>query len=72
MQKVVRFINCTSYDFVDKDGKRVTGISCKCFDEDSKSIIKVKTSHLLDKNFGDEVLVNVLFNGRFVNYEIAE
>lgn len=71
MQMKVKFICCSSYDFVDKDGKRVTGISCKCFDEKNNSIIKVKSNRLLDNKFGDEIVVNIVPNGRYINYQIA-
>lgn len=67
MQMKVRFICCSSYDF---DGNK--GISCKCFDENKKKIIKVSTNHLLDYDFGDEVIVDVIPNGNYLNYQIAE
>lgn len=72
MQMTVKFICCTSYDFKDGDGNRVVGISCKCFDEENNAIIKVKTSHLLPNKFGDDVVVNIIPNGRYINYQIAE
>lgn len=72
MQKTVRFICCSGYDFKDKAGNRVVGISCKCFDEETKTIIKVKTNHLLDCEFGEEIVVNIVPNGRYINYQIAE
>lgn len=71
MQMIVKFICCTSYDFVDADGKRVVGVSCKCFDENNNCIIKVKTDKMLDYHFGDDVLVDIIPNGRYLNYQVA-
>lgn len=72
MQITVKFICCSPYDFKDSDGNRVSGISCKCFDEESKSIIKVKTDKMLANKFGDDILVDVVPNGRYINYHVAE
>lgn len=72
MQLIVKFICCSEYDFNDLDGNRVSGISCKCFDEQSKSIIKVKTDKMLVNKFGDDILVDVVPNGRYINYHVAE
>lgn len=73
MQMIVKFICCSAYDFIDPNtGERVQGVSCKCFDTDNKSIIKVKTDKMVDYEFGDDVLVNVVPNGRYINYQIAE
>ena len=71
MQMILKFILCSPYDFTDEHGKRVCGYSCKCFDENSNSIIKVKTDRMLDYHFGDDVLVDVVPNGRYINYHIA-
>lgn len=71
MQLTAKFINCEPYDFKDSNGNRVQGISCKCFDVVSNKIIKVKTEKMLPYNFGDDVTVDVVFNGRYVNYQIA-
>lgn len=67
MQMHVKFICCYSYDF-----EGMKGIACKCFDTDKKKIIKVKTKHLLDYEFGDDVLVNVVPNGNYLEYQISE
>lgn len=72
MQTKLRFICCSTYDFAGEDGSRVKGISCKCFDERSKKIVKVATKHLLDCEFGDEIIVEVVPNGNYLNYQIAE
>ena len=71
MQVKFKFICCTDYDFTDGSGKQVKGISCRCFDPKTEKIVKVKTDKKLDYKFGDEVLVNVVPNGNYVNYEIA-
>lgn len=70
MQTTLKFICCSSYDFNDKDGNRVQGISCKCFDEHSKKIVKVTTDKELNLDFGDDVTVDVVPNGNYLNYEI--
>lgn len=72
MQVVFRFICCNEYDFTDDNGRRIQGVSCKCFDENAKQIVKVKTDKMLDKVFGDEVLVNLVPNGRYLSYVVAE
>lgn len=72
LQLIFKFILCKSYDFTDNNGQRVTGITCQCYDPENKSIIKVKTNHLVNAEFGDDILVNVVPRGRFVDYEIAE
>ena len=71
MQITLKFICCSSYDFTDDEGKRVKGVSCKCFDPESKKIVKVKTDTLLDFDFGDDILVNVIPNGNYLTYEVA-
>ena len=71
MQITVKFICCSPYDFKDSDDNRVSGISCKCFDEESKSIIKVKTDKMLDCSFGDDIIVDVVPNGRYIKYQLA-
>lgn len=72
MQKTVKFVLCKPYDFTNPDGERITGVSCQCFDPESKCLLKVRTKHLVTAEFGDDILVNIVFNGRYVNYEIAE
>lgn len=70
---IVKFICCSAYNFVDSDtGERVQGISCKCFDVENKEIIKVRTDKMLSYEFGDDVLVNVVPKGKYINYQIAE
>lgn len=71
MQLKVRFICCRPYNFVDDAGNQVHGVSCSCFDEASNKIIKVKVDRVLDYVFGDEIMVNVVFNGNYVRYEAA-
>lgn len=70
MQIKLRFICCSPYDFTDDEGRRVQGISCKCFDERSKKIVKVKTDKYIELDFGDEIDVDVVPNGNYLNYEI--
>lgn len=73
MTTQLKFIENHSYDFKDKETKeRVQGISCFAFDPDGKKILKVKTNHLLDLQFGDDLTVNVVLNGRYADYEVAE
>ena len=72
MQTTLKFICCSDYDFVNQEtGERITGIAFKCFEPNSKKIVKVKTDCLIDGEFGDDVLVNVVINGNYLNYEIA-
>lgn len=61
----VKFINCTAWEF---DGKK--GITCRCYDPQSNSIIKVKSHVMLDNAFGDDVVVKCVPNGRYLNYEV--
>lgn len=72
MQTTLRFICCSAYNFTDDDGKKVEGITCKCFDEKSKKIVKVKTNKVVLYDFGDDVLVDVVPNGNYINYEIVD
>lgn len=65
MEILVKFINCTEWNFDDRKG-----ISCRCYDPNSNSIIKVKTNVMLSNDFGDDVLVKCFPNGRYLNYEI--
>lgn len=71
-QATFKFILSKPYDFTDNNGQRITGITCQCFDPENKCIIKVKTKHLVNAEFGDDILVNIVFNGRYANYELAE
>lgn len=71
MQTTLKFICCFSYDFKDDSGERITGITCKCFDEESGKIVKVKTNHMIDACFADEIIVNVIPNGNYLTYEVA-
>ncbi|MCH5315276.1 MAG: hypothetical protein J1E81_05130 [Eubacterium sp.] len=70
-QRELKFIFSKPYNFTD-NGKRVTGITCQCYDPVDKSIVKVKTNHLVDADLGDDILVDVEIKGRYVNYKIAE
>lgn len=72
MEMVYKFINCNSYDFVDKGGVRRVGVSCNVYDPDTKKILKCKAKHLINLQFGDDITVNVIPNGRFINYEVVE
>lgn len=67
MQITLRFICCYSYDF---EGNK--GIACKCFDEHANKIVKVKTNHLIDACFADEITVNVIPNGNYLTYEVVD
>lgn len=66
----VRFICCSEYDFMD-NGKRVQGFSCKCYDENSGKIIKVKTDKMVKAEFGTEIPVIAEPNGNYINYRIS-
>ena len=70
MQIKFKFINCYEYDFTDKEsGERRQGVTCNCYAPDTKKIVKVKTDRLVNKQFGEEITCNVIFNGRYVIYE---
>lgn len=69
MNMTLKFICCSEYDFEDK-GKRVTGISCKCFDEKAKKIVKVQTDKMIKADFGTDIPVIVEPNGNYLNYRI--
>lgn len=72
MNKTVKFICSKSYDFTNEEtGERVQGVSCKCFDEEQKQIISVRTKKVLDYNFGDDVEIEIKLNGKYVSYAIA-
>ena len=71
MEITVKFINQNEYDFVDDKGIRRAGITVNVFDTVSKKIIKVKSQHLLDNDFGDDIKVLCVPNGRFLNYSVA-
>lgn len=71
MQATLKFILCTSYDFINGDGERVQGIKCQCFEPNSKTIVKVKTDHIIEAEFGDDLNVLVELNGRYINYIAA-
>lgn len=65
MQVTLKFILCSPYDF---DGKK--GFSCRCYDPKANKIVKVKTDKELPYVFGDDVTVDVVPNGNYLNYEI--
>lgn len=69
MKYILKFICCSSYDFTDANGKRVTGITCKCFDEETGKIVKVKTAGLIPLIFGEDIEVVVKPNGNYLSYE---
>ena len=71
MPYILKFICCSEYDFDGADGKRVKGISCKCFDEESGKIVKVKTDVVIPAKFGDEIEVKVKPNGNYLDYEFV-
>ncbi len=70
MKYVLKFISCSEYDFTDENtGKEVKGISCKCFDVESQKIVKVKTDVVIPADFGDDLEVDVVPNGNYLNYK---
>ena len=70
LTKELLFIYCKPYDF-EQNGKRFTGFSCRAFDPDSKTIEKVKCNRQLDLAFGDVLVADVVFIGRYINYLVA-
>ena len=71
MELVMKFINCTPYDFTAENGAHYSGYSCRCFDTRSKKIVKVKSDSFIDLEFGDDVTVDCVPNGRYLNYSIV-
>ena len=71
MEFTMKFINCTPYDFTADNGMRYSGYSCRCFDTSNKKIVKVKSNKMLNYDFGDDVTVIAVPNGRYLNYEIV-
>lgn len=71
MEIVMKFINCTPYDFTADNGTRYIGYSCRCFDTQTQKIVKVKSERQLKNSFGDDVTVMCTPNGRYLNYSIA-
>lgn len=71
MEIIMKFINCTSYDFKAENGTRYVGFTCRCFDPATEAIVKCKADHLLDYQFGDDVTVNAVPNGRYLNYHVS-
>lgn len=70
MQRTFKFICCSAYDFTNKDtGERISGIKCQCFDPEQKQIVSVKTDRMLNYNFGDDIEVDIVPNGRYVSYK---
>lgn len=68
-----KFINASSYDFTDGQGRRIVGTTANCFDTNSKSLIKVKVRNataIEGKKFADDIRVNAIPNGRYINYEV--
>ena len=73
MKLNVKFINAKPYDFTDGQGKRFVGCNIFVFDSHSNSIIKVKVvnaSAIEGKKFGDDIVINCIPNGRYLNYEV--
>ncbi len=62
------FINCSYYNFVDDNGKKLSGYSVKAYDPNTKQILKVKSDKDIDMNFGDVITVNVSISGNRVKY----
>lgn len=71
MELTMKFINCTPYDFTAENGAHYSGYSCRCFDTQSKKIIKVKSDSFIDLSFGDDIDVVCTPNGRYLNYSVA-
>lgn len=69
MKYVLKFICCSEYDFEDDNGKRVKGVTCKCFDCETGKIVKVKTDALIPAEFGEDLEVVVKPNGNYLSYE---
>lgn len=73
MEVAVKFITSKKYDFTDDRGQRVAGITAYCFEPKTQQLIKVKVRHenvIRDKNFGDDMTVLAIPNGRYLNYEV--
>lgn len=73
MEIAVKFITKTKYDFEDKNGQRVAGTTAYCFEPKTQKIIKVKVKHenvIANKEFGADMTVFAIPNGRYLNYEI--
>ena len=73
MKFTVKFIVAQSYDFTDKEGRRVAGCSVHCFDQQTKNFIKCKlvnSAAIEGKKFGDDITVTCIPNGRFLRYEV--
>ncbi len=70
MEMMMKFINCTPYDFTAENGTRYSGFACRCFDTSTGKIVKCKAEHSVDYKFGQDVKVKALPNGRYINYVI--
>lgn len=73
MQMACKFICAKSYDFTDKEGIHVAGTTAFCFDPHKNVIIKVKVvnSAIIEGlQFGDDINVDCIPNGRYSNYEV--
>lgn len=73
MQMACKFICAKSYDFTDKDGKRVAGTTAYCYDAHNKVILKAKVVNaavIEGLQFGDDIDVDCIPNGRYLKYEV--
>lgn len=70
MEFTVKFICEKSYDFK-QDGKHYAGVTVHAFDPRSNSILKCKANQFTGLNFGDDLTVYAIPNGRYINYEVA-
>lgn len=66
------FVAYKAYDFVDKEGKRVTGANAVVYLPDSKECVKAAVKghfeHYQNMKFGEQVQLQVQINGRFAKY----
>ena len=73
MKLNVKFINARPYDFTDNNGKRIVGCNIFVYDFQSKEILKVKVvnpASIEGKKFGDDITINCIPHGRYLNYEV--
>lgn len=74
MEIAVKFVTIRQYDFISKtDGQRVVGKKAICYEPKTKKVIEVKIKHenvVRDKEFGDDITVLAVPNGRYINYEV--
>ena len=66
MEMMLKFVNCYKYNF---EGK--SGITCNCFDPSTKKLVKVKTDHLIEEEFGNDIKVICIPSGKYSSYHVA-